>query len=64
MNIIKIQKYYVRSLFKSNDNIDLNNIKNNFKNKFNINLRLSKKEIYKEKFYIFDTINKMSINTL
>lgn len=40
MNIIKFQKYYFRPLFKSNDNIDLNNIKNNFKNKFNINLKL------------------------
>ena len=64
MQYIKYQKYYIRSLYKSNENMDISNIKSMFKNKFNLKLTISKEEIYKEKYNVFGDINKMSIETL
>ena len=41
MNQDKIQKLYIRSLYKSNECIDINTIHSNFKSTFNIPLKLS-----------------------
>ena len=50
MQYINYQKYFIRSLYKSNENMDITNIKSIFKNKFNLKLTISKEEIYKEKY--------------
>ena len=61
MEILKFQKYYIRSLYKSNDNIEITNIKSNFRNRFNIKLKLTKEDIYKEKYIVFGNINKLNL---
>ena len=42
MEYIKLQKYYVRCLFKTNEANDINNVKSIFKNKFNIFFKINK----------------------
>ena len=64
MQIKKFQKYYVRSLYKSNISKDINNIITNFKIKFNFNINLTKIEIYKEKYYVTGPINNLDIENL
>ena len=49
MSLTKFKKYFVRALFKSNQAIDANNIINQYKQKFNIPLNLTKNVISKEK---------------
>ena len=44
----KIQKFFVRAIYKTNEANDINNIKTIFKNKFNIRLNLTNDEVYKE----------------
>ena len=44
----KIQKNYVRNLFKTNECFDINTIHSNFKSEFNIPLKLTNNQIYKE----------------
>ena len=61
MEILKFQKYYIRSLYKSNDNIEITNIKSNFRNRFNIKLKLTKEDIYKEKYIVLGNINKLNL---
>ena len=61
MKILKFQKYYIRSLYKSNDNIEITNINSNFRNRFNIKLKLTKEDIYKEKNIAFGNINKLNL---
>ena len=49
MSLTKFKKFYVRSLFKSNQANDASNIINIYRQKFNIPLNLTKNEISKEK---------------
>ena len=57
MNYIKLQKFYVRSLFISNQIQNNNNIKSIFKSKFNIILNLTISEISYEKHIAFGNTN-------
>ena len=45
MSYEKYKKFYVRASYKSNSAIDINNIKNNFKNKFNMPISLKNNQI-------------------
>ena len=46
MNYEKYKKFYVRACFKSNDAIDINNIKTKFKNLFNFPIGLTNNQIF------------------
>ena len=61
MNYDKIQKFYVRSLFKNNECIDINTIHNSFKSEFNIPLKLSNAQIYKEKYIALGTNKNLDL---
>ena len=64
MELKKFQKYYIRSLFKTNVAIDINTAKKSFYNKFNTNLKLSRDEITKEKHLGLGTHNNLDIISL
>ena len=64
MEYIKLQKYYVRCLFKTNEANDINNVKSIFKNKFNISLKLTNQEIYYEKHIGLGTLQNLDIKAL
>ena len=49
MNLNKLQKFFIRSVFKSNVENDINTAKRLFYITFNININLSKEELNKEK---------------
>ena len=49
MKLKKIQNFYIRSLFKDNQDNDTNLVKSLFKRKFNIPLILTNSEITKQK---------------
>ena len=61
MKYIKFQKFYIRSLFKSNQTSINVNAKNTFKIKFNFNLDLTNEEINYEKHLAFGTTNNLNI---
>lgn len=56
-----MQKFYIRSLFKSNEATDITNIKSIFKNEFNIPLKLTNDQIFYEKHIALGTINNLDI---
>ena len=64
MNYKKYKKFYARASFKSNSAIDIVNIKNNFKNKFNFPIGLTNNQIFYEKHLAFGTINNLDIEKL
>ena len=64
MQYEKIQKYFIRAMFKSNEANDINTLKTVFKNKFNISLSLSYKQIYFEKHIAYGTTNNLNIYEL
>ena len=64
MNLKQMQKYYSRALFKSNESIDINSVKTNFKNKFNFKINLTNNEISKEKYYALGGITNLDIDKL
>ena len=45
MQYEKLQKFFIRAIFKSNEANDINTLKTVFKNKFNISLSLSSDDI-------------------
>ena len=61
MNYEKIQKFYVRSLFKANECIDINTIHSNFKNSFNVPLKLTNHQIYNEKYIALGTNKNLDL---
>ena len=61
MKYKKFQKFYIRSLFKSNQSNSNINVKNLFKIKFKITLDLTNEEINYEKHLVYDTTNNLSI---
>ena len=64
MELKKFQKYYIRSLFKANVATDLNTAKKAFYKEFNINIKLTKDEITKEKHLGLGTHNNLDLITL
>ena len=56
---IKIQKFYIRALIKSNQSTDINSIKNIFRNKFNTNIKLSNIQINHEKTLALGKFNTL-----
>ena len=64
MNLNKLQKFYIRSVFKSNVANDINTEKRLFYTTFNININLSKEELNKEKHLGLDIYNKLGIISL
>ena len=61
MKYTKFQKFYIRSLFKSNQSNTNVNVKNAFKIKFKFTLDLTNEEINYEKHLAFGTNNNLSI---
>ena len=53
MEYLKIQKFYIRSLFKSNYAQNNNNAKSIFKYNYNISLKFTNEDINKEKHKAF-----------
>ena len=64
MELKKFQKYYIRSLFKANVAPNINTAKKSFYKEFNINLKLTKDEITKEKHLGLGTHNNLDIISL
>lgn len=64
MNLKKMQKYFNRSMFKANVATDINTAKRLFYIYFNINIRLSKEELNKEKHLGLGIYNKLDIISL
>ena len=64
MNLKKLQKFYTRASFKSNNATDINTIKINFKTKFNFRISLNNEELTKEKHKAFGNISKIDIEKL
>ena len=64
MEIIKYQKFYVRSLYKSNKEDDINIITSLFKTNINIKFKLTKNDFYKEKYKVFGNINKLDLDKI
>jgi len=60
-NLIKLQKFYVRYLFKTNQANNFENIISIFKNTFNFPIKLTNKQIIYEKHQAFGTINTLSL---
>ena len=61
LNLKKFQKYFVRAIYKTNEENDNNNIKTKFKNRFNIRLILTNKEMYKEKHLALGTLYNLDM---
>ena len=64
MNLNKLQKFFIRSVFKSNVENDINTAKRLFYTTFNININLSKEELNKEKHLGLGIYNKLDIISL
>jgi len=64
MNLNKLQKFFIRSVFKSNAANDINTAKRLFNTTFNININLSKEELNKEKHLGLGIYNKLDIISL
>ena len=64
MKMIKIQKFYVRYLFKTNQSNNTETIKSIFKNKYKFPIDLSNTQINYEKHKAFGTINSLDLYEL
>ena len=59
MKLIKLQKFFVRYLFKTNQSNNIETIKSIFKTKFNFPINLTNTQITYEKNQTFGTINTL-----
>ena len=56
MNYIKIQRYYVQALLKSNQTNDISSIKSIFKNKFNVPFLINNNDFTKIEYKAFGSL--------
>ena len=61
MNYIKLQRFYVQALIKSNQANDISSIKSIFKNKFNIPFLISNNEFSQIKNKVHCTLQKLEL---
>ena len=64
MNNKKLQKFYARAMFKSNNSTEINTVRTNFKNKFNFKISLTNQEILKEKNNALGGFSKLDLEKL
>jgi len=61
MNYIKIQRYYIQALLKSNQANDISSIKSILKNKFNVPFLINNNDFTKNKYKAFNSLKNLDL---
>ena len=61
MNYIKIQRYYIQALLKSNQANDISSIKSLLKNKFNVPFLINNNDFTKNKYKAFNSLKNLDL---